>query len=392
MTCYHPTFLYKISLVCLTSLCLLACDRAKESQVVEDAPQTEQQPSMNKVIYSLSQAQFTQMAMRLGKIEYRAFPKEVQATGRVEIPQNNRASVSSLMSGQIVAIDLLPGQFVKKGQAIVRLQNIELIKLQEQYLELSKSMRYLQSEYERNRILADEKINSKRSFYESESHYLQAQAKMQGLAEQLKLLGINPETILNGQFITSFTINAPISGVVQEVHVHKGTTITPQDDLVDLYSTSKLHLDLNVFERDVAGLKPGLPIAYQIPELDKAYYKADIHFINKQIDEDNRTLQVHGDIITKPKNTVAGMYVTAKIRLNEVTQEALPETALVAEGDKSFIYVLQSDQNGTYVFDRKAVEVGPALDGYYPLLNAADLDENALILVNGAYYLDGENQ
>jgi cobalt-zinc-cadmium efflux system membrane fusion protein len=52
---------------------------------------------------------------------------------------------------------------VRKGQALLTLENTEFFRYSKDYLEVAEQIKYLKSEYERQKTLFDEKITSQKT-------------------------------------------------------------------------------------------------------------------------------------------------------------------------------------------------------------------------------------
>ncbi|MEY4012639.1 MAG: hypothetical protein RIT22_1763, partial [Bacteroidota bacterium] len=69
----------------------------------------------------------------------------------------DRAQVTTFIGGYVKSTQLLVGDKVRKGQALVMLESAEYLDIQKEYLEVAEQIQYLKSEYERQKTLFDEK-------------------------------------------------------------------------------------------------------------------------------------------------------------------------------------------------------------------------------------------
>ena len=55
------------------------------------------------------------------------FHNEVHANGKFDLPPESKASVSSFYGGAIKELKLLPGEYVKKGSLLFKLENPDFV-------------------------------------------------------------------------------------------------------------------------------------------------------------------------------------------------------------------------------------------------------------------------
>src|SRR5690606_19395582 len=146
----------------LTALLLLACGNSEKNA------NTAQLESTASDTIIVTQQQFKNEQMQLGKLEERPFNKSIKTIGTIDVPPQNKASISAYMSGYINKTPLLIGDKVTKGQLLVTLENPEFVELQQQYLEIAEQLNYLKSEYNRQQTLYKENITSEKNFLKAE--------------------------------------------------------------------------------------------------------------------------------------------------------------------------------------------------------------------------------
>ncbi|HHC79205.1 MAG TPA: efflux transporter periplasmic adaptor subunit, partial [Flavobacteriia bacterium] len=117
--------------IILISLALIACE---ESENQSKTTTKEQLPSNGIVV---TKAQFNTEKMQLGMLTEQWFNTKVKATGFIDVPPQNKSSVSTFMGGYIVKTPLLIGDKVKKGQLLISLENTDFVEIQQQYLEVA---------------------------------------------------------------------------------------------------------------------------------------------------------------------------------------------------------------------------------------------------------------
>ncbi|MFC4633152.1 efflux RND transporter periplasmic adaptor subunit [Dokdonia ponticola] len=375
--------IYHIALFTIT-LSLLACGDKDVSN-----GQVEMQEAITDARIFVSKAQFKNSDMALGSIEEKSFPMTVKTTGMIDVPPENRAVVTATMGGYIKTTPLLIGDKVRKGQALVSIENPDFVSLQQEYMEVHEQLTYLRSEFERQQTMNAENITSQKSFLQAESAYKTAKARHNGLRKQLQMLHISPASVEAGNISSVVTIYAPISGSITKVNVTRGTYVSPATAILEIIDNDHIHLELSVFEKDIMKLKKGQEIDFKIPESSTETYKAKVHLIGTAI-EDNRTIKVHGHLENEEGvNFLTGMFVEARIITESAFAKALPETAFVEVGE--LIYALQLDQETEegFYFNQLQMDDEDTYDGFVSLKNTNEI-ESSLFLIRGAFSLIGD--
>ena len=337
----------------------------------------------------LSFAQFEGSDMELGKIEENSFPVSVETTGMIDVPPENKAMVSSFADGYVRETPLLIGDEVKKGQFLVSLENPDYVQMQQDYLDAMQQMNYLKSEYQRQKTLLEEKITSERNFLRAESEYKRNLAKYQALRKKLQMLNLNPDAVERGNISSTIRIYAPISGSITEMNINNGMYVSAADELMQIIDRDHLHIELNVFEKDVMKIKKGQDIRFSIPEANTDTIKGEVHLVGTSISEEKRTVKVHGHFKDEQKkNSLAtGMFVEAEIITDKRKAKALPAESIVSLDNTNYVLVLDTKTDSNYIFKRRKVLPGDTFNGFTIIKNSADFNQDTQFLTKGAFTL-----
>src|SRR5690606_5502627 len=113
----------------------------------------------------------------------------------IDVRPQSRAQVGSSFGGTVRQINLLPGQKVRKGQILFTLEDPEYVKMQQDYLESKGQLAYLESDYKRQKDLAQDNVSSQKVFLKAKSEYEVTRGRMASLEKILSLMNINPNTL-----------------------------------------------------------------------------------------------------------------------------------------------------------------------------------------------------
>ena len=363
-------------------LLLTSCSK-KETQ--EKAEPTAQAEFAN--IVSLTHAQMASAGIELGKIEQRTISGSMKVNGMLDVPPQNLVSISVPLGGFLKSTALLQGSRVEKGQVIATVENLDFIQIQQDFLETKNQLNLAQSEYTRQQELAKENVNSQKTVQQAKSEFTNLTIRMHALAEKLRMININPESIQPENISSFITLYAPISGYVTTVNSNVGKFSSPGDVLFTIVNTQHLHAEIVVFEKDLSKVKVGQRIRFHLVNESKER-TATVHLIGREIESD-RTVRIHGHLDAEDKNLLPGMYLNGLIETGGMPLQALPSEAIVTYDNQSYIFVSDSKTDTGMNYKIIAVQTGNS-EMDFTEVTFADATNNSgewQVVTKGAYAL-----
>lgn len=359
----------------LSLLSLVSCGD-KSEKVVEQKPTT-----IESMKVSLTQGQFDNAGIVLGKMEQREISEILQLNGKIDVPPQNLVSVSIPMGGYLKSTDLLPGMVVRKGQVIASLEDQQYVQLQQNYLLAKVKLKTVESEYIRQKELNASKASSDKVFQMAEAEFKNARINLKALEQDLQIIGINPDHLDETKISKRVSITSPIDGYVSKVNANIGKYLTPSEVLFELVNVADIHLNLTVFEKDLPKLQIGQKlVAFNNNELDKKY-ACEILLIGHSLTIEKST-EVHCHFKKYDKSLVPGMYMNAEIELKNAKAFVVPEEALVRFGNFEYIFVeLKKNQ-----FEMIEVKSGSRENGLVEIKNGETFNGQPIV-TKGAYSL-----
>lgn len=315
----------------------------------------------------LSNAQMAQTNIVIGKVEKRNIGHEIMVNGMIDVPPQGNISVTVPYGGFLKYTEMLPGSRIKKGQVIARVENPEFIEFQREYLEALANNDYLKADFERQETLNEENVTSTKVFQKAKSMYLTNQANIKSLESKLRLIGINPSYVKNGNIATVVNVYSPINGVVREVYINTGKYFEPQDVLMDITDATDLHVELKVYEDDIPLIRNGQRIRFRSANAPDEWMEAEVFLIGNNVRED-RSITIHGHLKDKDEALLPGMFVNAAIEVETSKQYAIPEEAIVRFEGKHYIFnSLGTRKEGESImndFEMLEIEKGNEEEGF----------------------------
>jgi len=290
-----------------------------------------------------------------------------------------RARVVATIVGRIMAtvesVDVFPGQAVKAGQTLVRLDARDLKEGQLRAAAAEAAARSGLAGAEADRRAADAALTLAKVTYQrfadlrarnsATQHELDevtaglraAESRLTGadarIAEAASGLDAATAAARAASVALSFaTLQAPFAGVITEKRVEPGNMASPGQPLLTIEDTSGFQLEVRFDESRAAFVRPGIDVAVRLESSDPGSgSRGDAPALAGRVAEVSRMLDPgsHDFLvkITLPPNTAglrSGMY--GRARLSGPTRQgiAVPASAVVRRGQLSFVYVVGADR------------------------------------------------
>ncbi|MBN8821029.1 MULTISPECIES: efflux RND transporter periplasmic adaptor subunit [unclassified Spirosoma] len=376
-----------LSLVYLLLLSLLiACSGSDETNTKQVKSTTN---TPNTV--TISKAQFQETGIQLGGPDTLTLGEQIQATGKLEAPPDQWATVHAPMGGFVRSTRLVEGDFVKKGHVLAMLEHPDYIKLQQEYLQAIARSRFEKQELDRQTELNREEVGARRKLQQSTADFETTRALLTSLEAQLSQLHIPLETLRNGTITRTIPLLAPISGYVDKVNLRLGQYVGTTDELVEIVGKEHLYLELRVFENDIRKVKEGQTVRFTVAQQQTGEMQAVVYRVGQAFDPQTKTVLVHANLTRKDYGRLfAGSYVRAVILSDPRQVIALPDDALVREGNSSFIYVRQpTDSTNAYRFQLVPIRTGITQNHQTEVTLPKSINPSAIVR-EGAYFISAE--
>lgn len=233
--------------------------------------------------------------------------------GTLVIPPQYFATVTLSMGGIVKELSVLPGSYVRKGTVLGTLENPDFIDLQQSYLDSRAQLEYLEAEYQRQQTLSREAVASQKKFQQAKADYLSMKSRLQASEAQLRLLGINAETLSAGGIRPYIEVKAPVNGYISNVQANLGKYLNAGDPLCDVIDKSQTMVRLVAYEKDLEGMKVGSRVQFRVNGLGKVTFHATLVSIGQQVDDSNRSIELYAKVLDSSPLFRPGMYVSARM-------------------------------------------------------------------------------
>lgn len=322
-------------------------------------------------------------------------------TGSVGHDENRLLQVASNVRGRVASIPVDLGARVRKGDALLVLESVELGRAREEFLRETSTLRVASRAYERAKALVEAKAISSGEFQAREGEHLSRRAAAQAAERALHLLGDDDDEIrrlkaaaesdgdLHAGDAPRLTLRAPFDGRVVDRKVTPGALVEALQPLAIVANLSSVWVFLQAYEKDLALLHNGLPVTIRTEAYPQESFKGRIDFVGSSLDPATRTVRIRATVENPSEKLKPGMFVKAHVDVPKPAAEArlilvVPQSALQTLEGRTTLFV----QGEPGVFERRFVEVGHSFEGFTEVL--AGVKAGDVVVTEGSFVVKSE--
>jgi len=300
-------------------------------------------------------------------------------TGTVRLCSGGEADVASPFEGRIVKSYVSLGHNVQAGSLLFEVSSTEYHDAVEAYLEALQQKNLAVANYQRKKDLLDHGIGSKKEYEEAETNDNIAGKEYEKSVAALKLFGVDPE---KADVDKPLTIKSPISGEIVKDDITAGQYLKADaDPVVVVAALDRVWVVARVKEKDLGNVILNDTASVTTESEPESPIEGKIIYIGNIMDEQTRSVEVYIDCLNKGRKLKANMFVTVGFARRYENRMVVPDTAILQEEDKSYLYIAAGDNT----FIRREVSVISAGDNSSAVLSGLECGER--IVNNGGIYL-----
>ena len=307
---------------------------------------------------------------------------KILLTGQINVPPTGMAGVSSSTGGIIKTARFVPGNYVTRGQTLAMVENPDLARLQQEYLQARPNLGYAQKDYNRQMYLNKYQASSDKVTQKAANEAQSQGAAVRGIESQLRSYGISPGSVSTGNIRKSVAVVAPISGYISRVNATIGQYVSSADVLYEIVNNGQTHLVLKVFEKDLNKISVGQKVYAFTNQNPEKKYAATVKLIGKDFAPD-RSVFIHCDLIDKDETLIPGTFMNAEIEVNAEEGFVIPDDAIVTWEGKQYVF----EELKPKTYKMFPVTIGNSENGLTELLNFDVKNANKAFVTKGAYHL-----
>ena len=313
---------------------------------------------------------------------------DLEVPGSLEYNLDKYAEVGTLVDGRLTAINVKPGDAVKRGQLLATLVVPSIASAQAEYLSAEAAAKTAKDNEARETALLEKGLTTAREAEVAKSDAARTGAELAAAKAKLQALGVGRPT--GGSNITGagmLTLTAPIDGVVVRRDAILGRFLQAKETAFVIADPHDLRAALNVYEADLPYFRVGEHAEILIDAMPGKVFKGTIVLVEPQIGRQSRSARAYIDVPNPDGVLKPGLFVRASIKLPEDVAAGrllIPAPAVQPIGDDKVVFVEQAPG----AFEVRKVKVARTTTQVAEIAEGVQKGER--IVVDGAFVLRGE--
>ena len=260
------------------------------------------------------------------------------------------------MGGQVKAIYIQQGQTVKKGQLLLKLDDVIV---RQQIIAAKKGMEGIKTQlgfakniYQRQKNLWDQGIGT-------EVQLISAKTNVEGLQNQLT--AAEESVKIAEEQLNTTNVLSDVNGIADVVNIKLGelfSGMSATGPQIKIVNNSNLKIVTNVPENYLTRIHTGTPVLISIPDAQKENIPSSISVISQVVDATQRGFLAEAKI---PYNAALKPNQTAVMRIKDYSTEnaiVIPVNMVQTDESGKYVYVMIKSSNGKTTAHKLALIAG----------------------------------
>lgn len=349
--------------------------------------------------------------LKVEAVQSMTFQTEEITDGNIASNEDTTTPVFSPYSGRVTKLMANLGDVVKKGAPLMAVEAPEVVQAQNDLIVAGAALSTASSQ----QALAQANENRQHELYlakaapfkdwaQSQSDFISAQNNFRtaeisliSARNRLRIFGqteVEIRALETGHNVQKnspeIILRSPITGTVTQRQVGLGqyinsTAMGASNPVYTISDLSSVWLIANVRETDAPLIKVGQPLQVHVLAYPNRVFKAKVAWVSAVVDTNTRRLPVRAQIDNRDGALKPMMFAHFSIVTSAEHQEpvaAIPESAIVYEGDQSHAWVVGDD--GTVAL--KSIQLGRMNHGMAEVLGG--LLPGHKIVTSGTLFID----
>jgi RND family efflux transporter MFP subunit len=310
------------------------------------------------------------MPVEVVTLTERAVPQTTEYVGTVK--SRRSTSVQPQVEGFITAIMVRSGDSVRPGTPLMQIdpgmQEAAVASLDSQLVSRQADLQQARQQAARVKTLFEAGASSQAELEQAQTGLATAEAQVKAtealLREQRVALGYH-------------TVKATTAGVVGDIPVRVGDSVTRSTRLTTIDQNAGLELYINIPVQEAARLRVGLPV--QIVDSEgKVIATESVAFVSPAVDAATQSVLAKATLASGSSFRTE-QFVRARVVWTEEPAIVVPVVALNRVGGQYFAYLAESSEGGRTVARQRGVELGPIVGNDYVVKSGLKPGEKLIV-------------
>lgn len=328
------------------------CKKSESDSKAEAPPELKVQSVVDRNVFEVDRPERFPLATSVAH----SARSELSVTGTVNPDVSKNVPVVSLASGRVIEIHARLGDFVTKGQLLLKVQSADISGAYSDHQQAIADEALARKQLERAKLLYERGAMAQKDLEIEEAAETKALVTIKTAVEHLRVLGVDPD-----HPTPVVEITAPISGVITDQQVTNASGVQGLGSPSPFTISDLTHVWIlcDVFENDLANVHLGERADIRLNAYPNRVISGAVSNIGPVLDPNIRTAKVRIEM-ENPGLMRPGMFVTATFHgPQKETRTAVPAPAILHLHDRDWVYEPVRDKR----FRRVEVVGGEMLPG-----------------------------
>jgi membrane fusion protein, heavy metal efflux system len=344
--------------------------------------------------------------LRITAVQVETFRAELATDGKIAGNDDTTTPVFSPYSGRVTKLFVKAGDRVAKGDPLLDVAASEFVQGQNDLIAAVAALNTARSQLKlttvnekRQHELYDAKAGALKDWEQAQtdletarSNARSAEIGLAAVRNRLHILGQGDDQISALETARNMSadaiVAAPISGTVLQRQVGLGQYINSGASgapnlLFSIGDLSTVWLLANVRESDAPRMRVGDAVEVRVLAYPGRVFKAKLAYVAPSVDPATHRLPVRAEVENPDGELKPEMFASFSIITgNDASAPAVPEDAVVYEGDTARVWVARDDKS----LALRQIRVGRVSDGRVEVL--AGLEPGEKVVTSGSLFID----
>ncbi len=174
-------------------------------------------------------------------------------------------------------------------------------------------------------------------------------------------------------------IRAPFDGTLGLRMVDQGEYLATGTAIVEINMLDPIYVDYTLSEKDLPLVATGYDVHASVAALPDEVFNGKVSAINTSVNPETRTVRVRATLANPENKLRPGMFATVMTRQpQDRTVVTVPRTAVSYNTYGDFVFVIEENDQGELIVNRRTVETGDTRADRVAVLSGLDADQQVV--------------
>lgn len=175
------------------------------------------------------------------------------------------------------------------------------------------------------------------------------------------------------------SIRAPFAGELGIRKVNLGEYLSPGDEVVSLQALDPIHLNFTLPERFLAQLEVGQRVRAPVAAWPGRVFEGRINAISPELERANRSVHLQATLANPEGLLRPGMFSQVAVLVGEpLPVMTLPRTAIAYQAFGETVFVIETNDAGEPVVERRPIRVGRVREGRVEVIDGLEVGDRVV--------------